>query len=312
MAVLLETLESLFPLYFFILAGALLGKTKIIPKSIEQPLNRIVFVVFISVSLFVSVYNTNLAEAIDLKAILFSVVCVLVLAGVGVIVAAKKIPSRPVASVVAQCAYRTNFGLLGIIYGTLLFGADKIGPASILIAVVVPLFNILSVIIFEMMKGTKPNVGSILLSVLKNPIVIAVSFAMFFQLTRVPLPDILYRPLEQISEAAKPLSLIVAGSSLTFLGLKANKLWISIATTVRLLIVPILLVPLAILFGFRDITLISLLVAFGGPVATPLPAMAFELGGDGELAAQIVAVTSFVSLFTLHIFIVVLRSFGFW
>ena len=48
MAVLWETFQSLFPLYFYILLGALLRKTKVMPQSLVAPLNRMIFIVFIS------------------------------------------------------------------------------------------------------------------------------------------------------------------------------------------------------------------------------------------------------------------------
>lgn len=312
MAVLWETFQSLFPLYFYILLGALLRRTKIMPKSLEAPLNRIVFIVFISVSLFVSVYHTDLGQALDVKAMVFSVLAVLVQAALGMAWALKTFKSRPQAAVVGQCVYRTNFGLLGLIYGSLLFAGQNIGRISLLVAVIVSLYNMLSVIIFELMKGEKPDPARILLNVIKNPIVLAVALAMGFQLTGWQLPSMVLTPLEALSQAATPLSLIVAGSALTFKGLKDNKRPILLASAARLLLVPLVFVPLALLLGFRDMTLIAILVAFGGPVATPLPAMAYQAGGDGELASQIVAITSFLSLFTLHFFIVLLRSGGFW
>ena len=288
MAVLWETFQSLFPIYFYILLGAFMRKAKVLPKSLEAPLNQIVFVVFISTALFVSVYQTDLAQALDAKAMVFSLLAVLAQAGMGMTWALKTFKSRPQASVVGQTFYRSNFGLLGIVYGSLLFGAQHIGQASLLIAVIVPLYNILSVIIFELMKGSKPNPKTILLNVIRNPIVLAVTLALFFQLTGLQLPSMVLRPLDQIAQAATPLSLIAAGSALTFMGLKDNKRPIILASTARLL------------------------VAFGGPVATPLPAMAYQAGGDGELAAQIVAVTSFLSIFSLHAFIVLLRTLGYW
>ena len=311
MNVLVETFEQLFPLYFFILLGALLRKTKIFPESMSQPLNRLVFIVFISTALFVSTYDTNLAEAADLKAILFAVLAVLVLAAGGLLFAAKRIKSRARAAVIAQSAYRSNFNLHGLIYGTLLFGAARIGVTSLLIAVTVPLFNVLLVFLFAFTTGDRRTPRAILGKLATNPIIIAVLLALFFQLTSWKLPGLVYLPLNQIAQAAGPLALMAAGSSLTFQGLKKNRSLIVTGSVMRLTLAPLLLLPPALLLGFRDITLLSLLVCLGGPVASPLPPMAYEMGGDGELASQLVAVTSLFSLFTLHAFILFLRFAGF-
>ena len=308
MAVLLDTFVNLFPLYFFITLGVLLRKTKLVPESIVQPLNRLVFIVFISTALFVSTYETDLAEAVNSKAILFAVLAVLVQAAGGAFYALWKVKSRPQAAVVAQCAYRSNFNLHGLIYVSLLFGAEKLGVTSILIAVMVPLFNLLSVITFAVMAGEKPGLRSILFKLITNPIILAVLAAMTFKLTGLELPSMLYQPVKQISAVAAPLALIVAGACLTFQGLKNNRHLITAIAVMRLLVVPLIFVPLAIWFGVREVVLLSFLVAFGGPVACPLPAMAYEMGGDGELASQAVAVTSFFSLPTIHLFILALKA----
>jgi predicted permease len=311
MAVFLETFESLFPLYFFIALGALLRKSKIIPESMGRSLNRLVFVVFIATALFVSTYDTDLAEAFNLKAILFAIVCVLVQAAGGVLFALRWVRQRSRAAVVAQCAYRSNFNLHGLIYGTLLFGAERIGVTSILIAVMVPLYNILSVLIFEFMLNHRTGIRPILKKLITNPIILAVLAALFFKLTGLKLPAMVYLPVSQIASSAAPLALMAAGAALTFEGLRSNRKAILAATAMRTLIVPALFVPLAIWMGFREILLLSFLVAFGGPVASPLPAMAYNMGGDGELASQAVAVTSLVSLVTLHFFILLLRAGAF-
>jgi predicted permease len=310
MNIILETFENLFPLYFFILVGLAVRKARIIPESMGPPLNRLIFMVFISASLFISTYQADLGQALDWKALVFAITAVLLQAGLGVCYAINRISDRPSAAVVANCFFRTNFGLHGIIYTILLFGAGQMGKVSILIAVIVPLYNVLSVLVFELMKGEKPHFLSVLIKVLKNPMVVAAAFALLLKLLGVTLPALILDPVNQVAAAAAPLSLIAAGSALCLSGLREKRKLIARASIARLLLVPLLTLPPAILLGFRGVTLMAFLVAFGGPVATPLPAMAFEMGGDGELAAQTVAVTSVFSLFTLHVFILLLRFLG--
>ncbi|HHX29662.1 MAG TPA: hypothetical protein GX720_00365 [Clostridiaceae bacterium] len=311
MAVFLHTFEKLFPLYFFIALGALLARTGVLPKSMEVPLSRFIFISFISANLFVSVYQADLGRAVDARALVFAVISVLLQAVFGVWYAGRTVKYKPAASIVAQSFYRTNFGLHGLIYAGLLYGAESVGAASILIAATVPLYNILSVIIFEFMSGRRPSPKSMLVNVLKNPVVLSVSAALLLQLFQIRLPDMLMNPLGQLAAAGTPLPLIAAGAAMTFSGLRAKGRLVARAALIRLIWVPIVFIPAALLLGFRDRTLLSILVAFGGPVATPLPAMAFDLGGDGELAAQLVAVTLVLSLFTLHFSILLLEGLGF-
>ena len=141
-----------------------------------------------------------------------------------------------------------------------------------MIAVLVPLFNLLSVIIFETFSGQRPSIRSILVKLATNPIILAVLLALVFKLTGLSLPRALYLPLDQIAQAAGPLALLVAGASLSFRGLQSNRRLLVRIAVMRLLLVPMLFIPPAIGLGFRGVTLLALLVAFGA-VASPWPAM---------------------------------------
>ncbi len=311
MTIFIEVLDALAPMYLFLLIGSLLRLIGIIPREAEKPLNRIVFNVFLPVALFMSVVGTNFSKSLNARAIVFSVIATLLNAGSASFVSFKKIESPAIASVIAQGIYRTNFGLLGVVYASQLFGASRIGPACVLIAIIVPLFNVIAVISFVTMDGSRPKLWSILLSILKNPLVLAVILGAIVNLTGFTLPSFLRQTADQITQATNPIAMIVVGSALTLKGINKNKKWISIVGVIRLLLIPAVMIPLAVALGFRDVTLLAMLIAFGGPVAISLSAMAYEMGADGELAAQIIAVTTIISLFTLHLFIVLLRSFSF-
>ena len=53
------------------------------------------------------------------------------------------------------------------------------------------------------------------------------------------------------------------------------------------------------------------MVVFGGPVAAATFTMAAELGGDKELAAELVVVSTSLCSFTLFGWIFLLKSLGF-
>ncbi len=61
---------------------------------------------------------------------------------------------------------------MGIPVATALLGADQLGTVSILIAVIVPLFNMLAVVVLEVFRGQKPKPLHILGQIAKNPLVI--------------------------------------------------------------------------------------------------------------------------------------------
>lgn len=56
-----------------------------------------------------------------------------------------------------QGMFRSNYVIMGIPVATALLGADQLGTVSILIAVIVPLFNMLAVVVLEVFRGQKPK-----------------------------------------------------------------------------------------------------------------------------------------------------------
>ena len=64
-----------------------------------------------------------------------------------------------------------------------------------------------------------------------------------------------------------------------------------------------ILVTLAYLIGLRGIELFLVVAVFGTPVASSSYPMAISMGGDGELAGQLVFISTVLAIVTLFIWI---------
>ena len=116
--------------------------------------------------------------------------------------------------------------------------------------------------------------------------------------------------LGSVAGAATPLCLFILGASFSLQGLRgaARSLWITVAG--RLLLVPTLTIAAAALLGFRGPALGVIMVCFGAPTAVSSYNMAREIGGDADLAAGIVVVTTALSCVSLFCWIVLLKTLG--
>ncbi len=311
MQIFIETFTALSPLLVFMLVGVLLRTRGVITDALTQPLNRLVFRALLPVSLFLNIYDAQLDVTDTIGAIGYALISFLLLFVALILIVPHFIKERPIAATVIQSLYRSNFVLLGLAYTAQLYGRENIGAVSILIAVVVPLFNILAVVDFAILRGEKLKLSTTLLEVIKNPIIFAALLAFVFRLANLQLPTLIYHPIDTIASISTPFAMIVVGASLTLQGFQKNGKLIAAVTAGRLLIIPLTLVPLAMLFGFRGVTLIGLLAALGGPCAVSSSAMAYQMGGDGELAGQLIAVTTVFSMLTMYLFIVLIRGIGF-
>ncbi|MEG0270466.1 MAG: AEC family transporter, partial [Clostridia bacterium] len=212
--------------------------------------------------------------------------------------------------VMVQSIFRSNYILFGLPMAASLFGASETGTTAVLIAFVIPLFNLLSVIALEIFNVGKVNVKRILMGVVTNPLILGAMAAFVFLLTGLRLPRVVEQTVRDISKIATPLALIILGGSFTFSRLKPNLKHIVAAVSGRLILIPLCFVSLSVALGFRGVALGALLAMFASPTAVSSFTMAQQLHADDELAGQIVVVGSLCSVVTIFLWVSLLSSLG--
>ena len=74
---------------------------------------------------------------------------------------------------------------------------------------------------------------------------------------------------------------------------------------------PGVFVTIAILLGFRNAELVTLMALFATPPATSSYVMTRQLGGDDELMSQLVVFITLISIFTVFLWIWALKTLAF-
>ena len=135
-------------------------------------INKIAFRIFLPCLLYYNIYCSDLSGSFDPLLMAYAVGGVLLTFGLalGYTLLTEKLPER--RGVLIQGMFRSNYVIMGIPVATALLGADQLGTVSILIAVIVPLFNMLAVVVLEVFRGQKPKPLHILGQIAKNPLVI--------------------------------------------------------------------------------------------------------------------------------------------
>ena len=95
------------------------------------------------------------------------------------------------------------------------------------------------------------------------------------------------------------MSLIALGASFEFAAVKKYAKKITWATLGKLVFMPAVLIPTAILMGFRSTNLLTIMVFACAPNAVNSYSTAVALGGDADLANEIVVMSSLFSLITM-------------
>ena len=295
--------ESVFPIFVLMLLGYLLKTLNIVEEKVFGGINKLIFKVFLPVLLFYNIYNTGTAEVFNLKLILFILISVVFVFLAGIFSVKYISDENPKRGVMLQGFFRSNFAILGIPLVNYICGENNSGLASLMVAVVVPLFNVLAVISLETFRRGRIDFVKILRGIITNPLIIGCIIGAVFFVTGVKLPGILEKPVKDISGIASPLAIVVLGASFTFNSVKGYLREIVITVAARLLIVPAICLTAAVLMGFRGEALACLLVVFGSPVAVSSFAMAQQMDGDEKLAAHVVVFSSVFCLLSLFVWI---------
>ncbi len=307
---LILSFEAVVPIFILMLVGYIVKNIGLADKKAFDAMNKLVFKLFLPVLLFYNIYKTKNVGIFSPKLAIFAVGGIFVTFLLGYVAVFFITKDNVKRGVMLQGFFRANYAILGIPLVNYICGENQSGMASLLVAFVVPAYNILSVYALERFGNGKFSPGKLFVSILKNPLIIACVIGIAFMVLEIPLPVVIEKSVSDISKVATPLAIIVLGASFTFSSMRGYVRDVLIVVGVRLVFAPLVLLTIAILCGFRGEALACLLIAFGAPVAVSSFAMAQQMGGDEKLAAQVVVVSSAACLATLFMWIFSLSSLG--
>ncbi len=292
-------LSAILPLLLVVAIGYAAKRAGLIREQDVPRANKWAFSVFMPLMCFYNIYSSDLSSALRPELIVFTVCAIFAVYGLSILFALRAVKRRESRSAVIQGLFRSNYVILGLPLAAGLTADGDIGVAAVLGAVVVPIFNALAVITLETYNGRKPDRKKLLLSILRNPLILGSLAGILFLALGIRLPEILEKPVRDLGKAASPLMLFLLGAFFNFRIMGGSRAYLTAVCLGRLLVIPALTLTCAAALGFRGIELISLLAVFASPTAVASFTMAEQMGADAELAGGIVVTTSFLSAFTL-------------
>lgn len=298
------------PLFLCILLGYFLRRIRMVDTPSLNTMNKLCFKVFLPIYLFNNIATTNLSAAFNGKLLAVAYLGVLAQFVLLMLLIPWLEKENPRRGVLIQAMFRSNFALFGLPLALSLCGTEKVGPTSILVGLTVPLFNILAVVSLESFRGGRPSMKKMAKGIVTNPLIIASLLGIAFNLLDFTLPSAVQKSVNDLGSVATPLSLVALGGSFTVSKVKEYKKQLTIGVLGRLVLSPLLMVSVGILLGFRNELLIPLLIMSGAPTAVSSFPMAQQMDGDGELAAGLVVFTSGFAIFTMFVWIFVLKQMG--
>ncbi len=318
--------NSVAPIFLLVLFGMFLKKVNFLNDSYCKIADKFVFSVALPLKIFNSVSGTELGIIFskeNANVMLFFTAGITLAFGCLCFLASAILKDRSKRGPFIQGAMRGNFAIFAITLAENMYGeAGKVAATPVL-PVAVIMFNLLTVIAFEIFspkdekkkKGILYTVGNVAVSSVNNPLIIAIIVGIGVSVLRVNLgvdiPVFIKETVGDVAATAIPLALISIGVNFKRENLKGRIGIASIAALIKTAIMPAVMLFVAILLGFRGIPLTMILISFGSPTSVASYVMAKNMHGDYELAGQILLLTTTLSLATMFMFIFVLKQFAF-
>ena len=297
------------PMAIMVGIGMMIRIVKLADAPTMKKVDKLIFNIFMPMLSFYNIYKTDFTKLEDVSFILFGALFVVLLFLGAMFLVPKFVKPMPTAASLGQAIFRSNYLIFGAAVAESIYGAGNIGKLTLMAAVIVPMYNALSAVLLEKARNGAASTRKLLLAIAKNPTVISTVVGIAVNLSGIVFPALILDVVQDLAGMTTPLSFLSIGVTLK-LGAVSNKRYLVSGVALRLLVIPIVLVPLSVFCGFRGQELCALMILFASPTAVSSYPMAVAMDADGDFAAQMVAYTTVLCLPTIFLWTLLLNGMG--
>ncbi|MDD6207758.1 MAG: AEC family transporter [Clostridiales bacterium] len=305
------SLNVTMPIFLLMVIGWFLKQRGMLTEEFVSVANKFNFKVTLPFMLFRDISSVNIREVFDLQYVVFcalvSTICFWVIWGA----ARLFVKDRSIRGAFVQASFRSSAAVMGLAFIDNIYGSSVMGPLMIIGAV--PLYNIYSVIVLtyeggdQNQQNASGKLKQTVVNILKNPIIIAIVLGLGVSFAGITFPVVINKTVNSVAQMATPLALVTMGAG--FEGRKAlakirPTLW---ASAVKLVLQPLVFIPVAAMMGFTGEKIIAILIMLAAPTTPSCYIMAKNMNNDGTLTASVVVATTLLAAFTLTGWIYLLK-----
>lgn len=302
--------QAIVPVFLMIAIGCLVRKVGWITSGEVKRFNKVVFHTFMPAMIFWSIYNSDFSHLLRWEYALFvcaAVIGTFVLAVLAVLPLEKDNSKR---GAMIHAAYRSNYILLGTPVVAALTSDGDTGTTAVVASITIPLYTILAVAMLEYFRSGRFRAGGMLKSLGKNPLILASVAGLVIRAAGWELPRVVESCISKMNAAASPVAMLLLGAAFEWGELAAERRDITAAVLLRLLVFPMVMLPLAAVLGFRDVEFVTLIPLFAAPTAVNTFSMGQEMGADLTIASGSIAISTAASFVTLFCWISLFKYLG--
>jgi len=282
-----------------VVLGLALRWLGLLTEPLINQASRLAFNIGLPAMLFVSAAQVDYSRIGSARYLLAGVVATLLTVALAWLYSHWRGHPRALQGIFVQAAFRSNLAIIGIALAVSAYGERGIALAALPVALLTVLYNVLAVWVLNTTLGAGASFVALLAGVVRNPLIIGISAGVALALSGLPLPALVVPMGAGLSAFFLPVMLLCIGGAMQLSNLRSTGAIAWEATVWRLCVAPLLAVVLAISMGVRDELLGVLFLLLASPVAAASFVMVVAARGDGVLAANIVVLTTLLSMLTV-------------
>lgn len=309
---LIFSLNATMPVFLMIVVGYGLRRGGLVSDELASLSNSFVFRVALPALLFHDLATMDIGEVWDGGFVAFCALATLASIAISYVVALA-FRGADWRGEAVQAQFRSATTFLGVAFVQNIYG--NAGAAPLMIIGAAPIYNVVSVIILELMRPGQGRVTRELLrkslrQIATNPLILAILAGAAWSALRLPLPGIVDATIGQVGGLATPLGLIALGASFDARRALAMRVPTLVCTLMKLVGMAAVFVPCAVALGYTGQKLVAALMMLGLPTTVSAFVMARGMGHDGTLTSSVVMLSTLLSSVTLTAWLWLLRSLG--
>jgi malonate transporter and related proteins len=191
-----------------------------------------------------------------------------------------------------------------------LFGDVGLALASVAMVAIIPLVNVFSVaVLAHYASPEKRSIGSIAMTVVRNPLIWACVIGLVINVVHLPLPKLWHEVADALGRSSLAIGLLVTGAGLHLEGMFRPSIAASVAVFLKLVLMPVIAVALALQFGLTGSNLAIVTACSAVPASSSAYVLARQMGGDAPLLAQIITLQTILAAITMPVAIALAAMF---
>ncbi|MED1470097.1 AEC family transporter [Bacillus salipaludis] len=289
------TLNVILPIFALIVAGAFLHRRFKLDMNTLSKLNSYFLMPAVS---FANVYESNINGETLLHILSFLVIqnlCLMIFS-TGISRMAKF--ESGLSSTFKNSVVLSNSGNFGLPVSQVVFQHNPLGLS---IQVVVMIFQNLLTYTYGLFNSVSVDKAKFqaIKTFLKNPVIYAFLFGFVLHAVSIKLPEYVWTPIKNTSNAFIAIALITLGAQSAFLKITRLSLPLVLSLIGRLILSPCIAILIILILKLDGTTAQSLLIASSFPTSRNSSLFALEYGNHPEYAAQAVLMSTVFSIITV-------------